>query len=146
MQNRFNEIESLLETDLKVEATITDEFNTIERGFRDDFTTYYDPQLPALSFECIEANPVDPDFHMRNIAVILEINCRSAKKSTARQKIKELISLVEDFLMSDQWTHAQRTVVGRSGFVSTGSKESGFRANGAIEVTIEVDLPGSTVK
>jgi hypothetical protein len=88
---------------------------------------------------------VDADDHMRNLLVIFEINCRSAKIDTARQTIKELISLVEDFLMSEQWTYSNRTVVGRSGFLTTRDK-AGFRANGAVEATVEVDLPATTTK
>ena len=146
MDDRYNTIETQLDTDFNAESAITAEFNTIENRFREDYTTYFDNQLPALSFEANEAGACDDDNFTRNITIIAEINCRYAKLETTRQKVKELISLVEDFFMSEQWTYHQRTKVGRSGFITEGSTSSGFRANGAVEVVVEVDTPAESYK
>ena len=145
MDDRYNTIEGQLDTDLNAESDITDEFNTIERKFREDYTTYYKHELPSLSYKILEANPADNDDHKRNLYGIIEINVMDAKLEDAEEKVKELISLVEDFLMSDSWTYAFDTKVGRSGFL-TASSGAAFLANGAVEFEVEVDLPSSTVK
>lgn len=145
--DRFNTVESDLETDLNAESAITDEFGTIERGFREDYTTFYDHQLPSISFEAVSASPSSeaPEYNLRNIHVNIEIHCRYAKYETTRQKIKELISLVEDFLMSEQNTKAEETTVGQSGFITT-KDSTGFRGIGGIEAIVEVHLPSTTIK
>jgi hypothetical protein len=147
MQDRLNTVESELKTDLKAATSITTVITgLIERGFRDDFVDYKDWEMPAIIFEALETNPADDDDYFQNVNVYLEIYARHGDRATARQNVKTYISLVQDFLMSSSWRYATLTKVGRSGFISGGNKETGFRVIGSIEIVVEVLLHTTTVK
>lgn len=145
MEDRLNTVESQLKTDLSAESDITDVFNSVERGFREDLATYFKNEYPVISFEALETSPVDESDHFQNIHLFIEIHYRHAKNETLRQNIKQYISLVQDFLMSDSWRHAQDTQVGRSGFLTI-KETTGFRAMADIEATVQVLLGDDTIK
>lgn len=145
MQDRMNYIENLLVTELGDESDITDEFELVHRGFREDLYNYYEHELPSLAVESIEVEDGDlvagdGRSVFESIVLILEINCRSAELADARQKVKELLSLVRDFLKSTSWSREKDTRVGRSGFATFADKSYGFRATGTVEAVVSVNV------
>lgn len=144
MQNRLNTLEAELVYFLSDEEDITDEFNTVERGFRGDVYNFYANQMPALSVESIEVENdlwASSGSHVfEKIKLYLEINACSAELSDARQKVKELISLVRSFLRSSSWPRAEATTLGRSEFGSYADTEVGFRCTGYVECIVEINV------
>ena len=143
--DKYNALETELETDLNADSEITNKFNLIEKKFREDCRSFLKTQIPALSFEAVESSPSDESDHHRKIRVLFEVNNFCANMDTARQSIKELVSLVEDFLMTNSWTRAEETFVGRSGYMTEKDK-NGFRVLGHVEAEIELLLTETTVK
>ena len=145
MTDRMNYIENLMVEALGDESDITDEFELIHLGFREDVYNYYDHEMPALAVEAIEVEDGDvvagdSRSVFESITLILEINCRSAELADARQKVKKLISLVRDFLKSTSWSRWQDTRIGRSGFATFTDKSYGFRASGTVEAVVAVNV------
>ncbi len=147
MTDRMNTVEGQLSTDLNACSDITDEIKKIEIGVLETGEKpkrYLDHETPALVFECLECESIDPIVDSNELTwerlhfVCLIIN-RGAQFDETRRKIKELISLVRDFLFSTDWTYAENTNLGRSGF-EVGRSENAFTVAAGIEFTVDVQV------
>jgi len=144
MQDRMNIIEAQLKTDFDAESDITDEFNLIERGFRENpvFSTH---QHPVLTFEIFGCRDADDDDVFEIEVGEINIVTYGGNMSSVRQSAKKLISLVRDFLKSDQWTYAKDTKVGTSEII-TAKESNQYRAYGRVPFEVFAYLHSNTIK
>lgn len=144
MEDRLNTVEAQLETDLKAETAITDEFNLIERGFREE-PRFSKHQYPVLVFEVYASKDADDDDVFEIEEGQANIIVHGGDLATTRQTAKKYVSLIRDFLKSTAWTYVYDTKIGRSEVLVT-KEPSGYRAWGLIPFETEVHLKNDTAK
>lgn len=142
MTDRINTIETALATQLAAASAITAKFTKIEIGFRERLNDYMSGELPAIVFESYEVEDFQADADYANaifelIRIIAVVVVENGNIKTARQYVKERVSLVRDFLRGTAWSYRENTIVGKSTIEEIQIKNS-YRAVGTIEFTVEV--------
>ena len=143
MQDRLNTIENQLKTDLGALKAITDEFNLIDDYLRlsSDGTIHGSFALPAIVFEAISPqNPINRGMQREEISCMMAVIVEDGNMKMARSKIKRLLSLVTDFLISDDWTYCNETVIGNRGFDVGPFDDKKFRAVAGLEFVVLAPL------
>lgn len=147
MQNRMNTIEAQLETDFEAEEDISEEFNLIERGFREN-PVFSKHEFPVLTFEVLSCRDSDtlPDNDVFEVVEgQINIVVHGAELQTVRQEAKRLVSLVRDFLKSSSWTYVRQTKTGNSEVITT-KENASYRSFGVVNFSVETHLGNDAVK
>ena len=109
--------------------------------------------MPACVFEAFEAEDYedlsdDNKNPLERISVVIAVIAENAIRKTAKQNVKQYVSLLRNFLKSNQWSLVERTEVLPSGTeVATIStlETDAFRAVGFIPFRVKVHLRSDIV-
>jgi len=140
MVNRMNTLQTQLLADFNAESDITDEFGLIDDYLREPDARLLKHELPALMFEALTCGPCSKGSYWEDIDFVTIIIVENAVIETARSEVKRLISLVRDFLVSDQWRWNNETQIKESGFGIGEFDNKKFRAVGIINFTTHAHL------
>lgn len=144
MTDRLNTIEAALKTQIDANATMTSNFTTRERRFRDDLNNYLASETPVLAFEAVAVDPLEPESNdsfsiYHEIKFVFEIVSSAAQLDVARQKVKQLLSILQDFLQSTSWSYAGDTRIGH-GEVNSLRSQNGFRGYAYMEAFVTIHI------
>ena len=147
--DRMNTVQDQLKSDLDGTESITDVYKLISDGFpmlADPLEwKVYDHELPALFFEIYACDDVIPSstqiepIYERQIGIVFILHSE-ATFYEIKERLKEGISQVRDFLHSDDWTYKEFTILDQSSY-DYDAGGSGFV--GVASVPFSVDIKPS---
>jgi len=147
--DRMNTVQDQLKSDLDGTESITDVYNLISDGFpmlADPLEwKVYDHELPALFIEIYSCDDVIPSsnqiepIYEREYGIVFILHSE-ATFYEIKERLKEGISQIRDFLHSNNWTYKEWTLLEQSGYdIDAGGR--GFM--GVASVPFSVDIKPS---
>lgn len=145
----MNTVQDQLKSDLDGTESITDVYNLISDGFpmlADPLEwKVYDHELPALFIEIYSCDDVIPSsnqiepIYEREYGIVFILHSE-ATFYEIKERLKEGISQIRDFLHSNNWTYKEWTLLEQSGYdIDAGGR--GFM--GVASVPFSVDIKPS---
>lgn len=142
----MNDILNTMETNLKAALDAWDTtpvFNLRDNEIKEDPRQYQKHELPALVFEFYGLDD-SPDLERDDILNVAHfmmfVLVENADRKTARQRVKQYISLVRDFFKSTNWSYADDTILEQSELATGEMEKMAFRTAGSIPGRVEIKL------
>lgn len=144
--DRMNTVQDTLHTDLDATESITNVYKLISDGFpmlADPLEwKVYDHELPALFFEIYSCDDVLPDtnaiepVYEREFGIVFIIHSE-ATFYEIKERLKEGISQIRDFLHSSNWSYKEWTILDQSGY-DIGAGGRGFIGVASIPFSVDI--------
>ena len=144
--DRMNTIQDALKTKLDADSAITNVFKLVKDGLPmiSDPTEWkvYDHEYPAVLFEVYGCDDLLPDTTMTQVVYERQFGIMFVLHSEAtvyeiKERLKECVSQLRDWLHSTTWTYYYQTRLEQSGFeIAQGGR--GFLGVATIPFTVDL--------